>query len=117
MGSTVLRSNRIALGGRRCASGNGLMKFAVDRPYSDPEKAARKLIEIANSVESVQDGRIYIELTNWPFLYEAKGSPGEYLAGLKLAIDRGSCGCTVRNLRQIYPNRRGFVRLTKFSLP
>ena len=38
------------------------MKFASDRPYSDPEKAARKLIEIANSVEAVQDGRIYIEL-------------------------------------------------------
>ena len=24
-----------------------------------------------------------------PFLYEAKGSPDEYLAALKLAIDRG----------------------------
>jgi hypothetical protein len=30
------------------------MKFATDRPYSDPEAAARKLIEIANSVEAVQ---------------------------------------------------------------
>jgi hypothetical protein len=30
------------------------MKFAADRPYSDPEKAARKVIEIANSVEPVQ---------------------------------------------------------------
>jgi uncharacterized membrane protein YadS len=38
------------------------MKFAVDRPYSDPEKAARKLVEIANAVEAVQDGRIHIEL-------------------------------------------------------
>jgi hypothetical protein len=60
------------------------MKFTFDRPYSDPEKAARKLIEIANSVEAVQDGRIYIELINWPFLNEATGSPDEYLAGLKL---------------------------------
>jgi hypothetical protein len=77
------------LGGRCCAPGNGLMKFAADRPYSDPEKAARKLIEIANSVEAVQDGRIYIEKINAPFLYEAKGSPDEYLAALKLAIDRG----------------------------
>jgi hypothetical protein len=65
------------------------MKLTVDRPYSDPEKAARKLVEIANSVEPVQDGRIYIELINAPFLYEAKGNPDEYLAGLKLAIDRG----------------------------
>ena len=34
------------------------MKFAADRPYSDPEKAARKILEIASSVEAVQDGRI-----------------------------------------------------------
>ena len=40
------------------------MKFAADHPYSDPEKAARKLLEIANDVEVVQDGRIYIELIN-----------------------------------------------------
>jgi hypothetical protein len=33
------------------------MKFAVDRPFSDPDKAARKLVEIANRVEAVQDGR------------------------------------------------------------
>jgi hypothetical protein len=25
------------------------MKFAADRPYADPEKAARKLVEIASS--------------------------------------------------------------------
>jgi hypothetical protein len=25
------------------------MKFAADRPYADPEAAARKLIEVANS--------------------------------------------------------------------
>jgi hypothetical protein len=58
-------------------------------PILDPEKAARKLIEIANSVEAVQDGRIYIEKIDGPFLFEFKGSPGEYGAGLKLAIDRG----------------------------
>jgi hypothetical protein len=49
------------------------MKFAADRPYGNPEIAARKLIEIANAVEAVQDGRIYIELINAPFLYELKG--------------------------------------------
>jgi hypothetical protein len=65
------------------------MKFATARPYSDPEKAARKLIEIANSTEAVQDGRIFIELINWPFLSEHKGSPAEYKAGLDLAIARG----------------------------
>jgi hypothetical protein len=65
------------------------MKFAADRPYSDPEKAARKLLEIANSVEVVQDGRIYIELINGPFLFREKGAPDEYKAGLDLAIERG----------------------------
>jgi hypothetical protein len=57
--------------------------------YADPEAAARKLIEIANSIESVQDGRIFIEKINWPFLHDLKGTPGEYKAGLDLAIARG----------------------------
>jgi len=66
------------------------MKFAADHPYSDPQAAAaRKLIEIANAVEAVQDGRIYIELINTPFLFEHKASPAEYKAGLDLAIRCG----------------------------
>ena len=32
--------------------------FVTDRPYANPEKAARKILEIASSVEAVQDGRI-----------------------------------------------------------
>jgi hypothetical protein len=32
------------------------MKYASDRPFADPEKAARKLIEIANSAEAYMDG-------------------------------------------------------------
>ena len=62
------------------------MKFSADRPWSDPEKAARKLLEIANAVEVVQDGRIYIELINGPFLLREHATPAEYGAGLKLAI-------------------------------
>jgi len=65
------------------------MKYTTDRPYADSGAAARKLVEIANSIEPVQDGRIFIELINWPFLYEHKGSPAEYKAGLDLAINRG----------------------------
>jgi hypothetical protein len=64
------------------------MKFVANRPFADPEIAARKLMELANAVEPVQDGRIHIEKTNWPFLSEFKGSPAEYSAGLKLAIER-----------------------------
>jgi hypothetical protein len=65
------------------------MKYVEPRPFADPEAAARKLMEIANSIEPVQDGRIDIELINWPFLYELRGSPAEYKAGLDLAIERG----------------------------
>jgi hypothetical protein len=65
------------------------MKFAAEHPYSDPEKVARKLVEIANSIEPAQDGRIFIELINWPFLSEQKDSPAEYKAGLEAAISRG----------------------------
>jgi hypothetical protein len=32
---------------------------------------------------------IHIELINAPFLHSSKGSPAEYGAGLKLAIERG----------------------------
>ena len=52
------------------------MKFASDRPYSDPEKAARKIVEIASSVEVVQDGRIHIEKINEPFLYRGPWNAG-----------------------------------------
>jgi hypothetical protein len=65
------------------------MRLVDARPFADPEAAARKLLEIANGVEPVQDGRIFIELLNGPFLFEFKGSPAEYGVGLKLAIDRG----------------------------
>jgi hypothetical protein len=64
------------------------MNFTEDRPYSDPNKAARKLIEIANEVEPVQ-GRIHIEKINGPFLFRDKGTPAEYGAGLKRAIENG----------------------------
>jgi hypothetical protein len=66
----------------------GQMKLIADRPCADPEAAARKLVEIANSVEALQEGRIFIELINGPFLFELKGTPAEYSAGLKLAIER-----------------------------
>ena len=65
------------------------MKFAEPRPYADPEAAMQKLVEIANSVEAVQDGRIHIEKINGPFLFEHDAKPAEYKAGLMLAIERG----------------------------
>ncbi len=65
------------------------MKYANDRPFANPEKAARKLLEIANAVEAIQDGRIYVEKINGPFLFKEGGSPAEYKAGLDLAIASG----------------------------
>jgi hypothetical protein len=65
------------------------MKYSQDRPYADPEKAARRLMEIASTIEPVQDGRIHIEKINYPFLFQDKAMPAEYSAGLKLAIERG----------------------------
>ena len=64
-------------------------KFVDPNPFNDPDAATRKLVEIANSVEPVQDGRIHIEKINGPFLYREGGSPAEYGAGMKLAIERG----------------------------
>jgi hypothetical protein len=32
-----------------------MIKLVQPRPFSDPEAAARKLMEIANSIEPVQD--------------------------------------------------------------
>ena len=65
------------------------MKYTEARPYSDPEKAARKLLEIANSIAVVQDGRIHIEKINYPMLHQEEASPAEYWAGLQFAIERG----------------------------
>ncbi len=66
-----------------------VMKYIDRRPYADAEDAMMKLLEYANAVELIHDGRIYIEKINEPFLFEAKGSPAVYSAGLKLAVQRG----------------------------
>jgi hypothetical protein len=63
------------------------MKFDEQRPYADPEAAARKLMAIAN-VEAI-NGRARIKKINEAFLYRAKGSPDEYKRGLDFAIAKG----------------------------
>jgi hypothetical protein len=65
------------------------MKFVEKSPFADSDVAARKLVELANAVEPVQDERIYIEKINEPFLYRLKGTPAEYKAGLESAIANG----------------------------
>ena len=49
------------------------MKFSTGRPLADPEKAAHRLMQHAHAFEVVQDGRIYIEKINGPFLFGDKG--------------------------------------------
>jgi hypothetical protein len=51
------------------------MKFVEPSHFTDPDAAARKLVEIANAVEAVQDGRIYIERVNGPFLEQGGTLP------------------------------------------
>lgn len=65
-----------------------MTRFVEPRPLGDPKIAARRLVEIANTIEPVQDGRIHIEKINEPFLREG-GLPAEYGAGLARAIERG----------------------------
>lgn len=48
------------------------MRFVEPSHLTDPDVAARKLVEIANATDAVQDGRIYIERINGAFL-EAGG--------------------------------------------
>jgi hypothetical protein len=63
-------------------------KFTAIRPFADPDAAARKLVELANATEAVQDGRIYVELINAEFL-KAGGTPDQFRAALDRAITKG----------------------------
>jgi hypothetical protein len=73
---------------RSIANRDSCLKLNTDRPYADPEEAARRILEIAKEVSPVQDGRIYVELINGPFLFRDRGSAAEYGAGLRLLIER-----------------------------
>jgi hypothetical protein len=64
------------------------MKFVERNFFADPDDTAQKLLELANTVEPVQDGRIYIERVNEPFL-AAGGSGEQFRAGIERAIALG----------------------------
>jgi hypothetical protein len=57
------------------------MKYVEPSRFIDPDAAACKLVEIANATEAVQDGRVYIERTNGPFLQQG-GTPDQFRAAL-----------------------------------
>jgi hypothetical protein len=64
------------------------MKFKEDRPFTTPEAAERKLLELANAVEPDHAGRLSVEIVNRQFR-EAGGSYEEYGAAVKAAIAHG----------------------------
>jgi hypothetical protein len=65
------------------------MKLINERPYADPEAAARKLIELAAGIEPI-NGRIHIEKINYPFMSNGcNGSGPEFGAGIRYAIEKG----------------------------
>jgi hypothetical protein len=64
------------------------LKYAEARSYADPETAALRIMEIANTIEPAQ-GKIYIELINYPMLFKDEASPAEYWTGLQRAIENG----------------------------
>jgi hypothetical protein len=64
------------------------VKFVEPSPFADPDVAARRLAEMANAIETVHDGRIYIELINQSFL-DAGGTPVQYGVALARTIKLG----------------------------
>jgi hypothetical protein len=52
------------------------MEYVEPRPYADAEATARRIMEIANTIEPAQ-GKIYIELISYPMLFKDNASPDE----------------------------------------
>jgi hypothetical protein len=84
------------------------MKVAAERPYADPEAAARKLIEIANSVEAAQDGRIFIWSTG-RFFTNTKARRPNTRPGLSSRSN--AAGWWGPDLCEVHASGRGAVRL------
>ena len=82
------------------------MKYATDRPCADSEKAARRLTEHAQAFEPIQEGRIYIEKINGPFLFGDKGTPAEYSVGQSWRSRVAGSNCTraARSSRKAAPS-------------
>jgi hypothetical protein len=85
------------------------MKFAADRPFVDPEAAARQLLELVlrNDIDVGQFA--YVGKVNQSF-HNAGGSVAEYVAGRDYAISagssstgpgRGSCCCRQARICQV----------------
>jgi hypothetical protein len=65
------------------------MKFVNARPYADPDAAARKIVEIADSLSPIWTAVYWSSGSTGHFFTSIKGSPAEYGAGIKGAIEQG----------------------------
>jgi hypothetical protein len=64
------------------------MKFKENRPFTTPEAAARKLLELANGMEPDHAGRLSVAIINRQFR-DAGGSYEEYGAAVNAALAHG----------------------------
>lgn len=64
------------------------MKFRRAATLRRSDAAARRIVETANGVGAVQDGRIFIERVNESFL-AAAGSGEQFRAGIKRTVALG----------------------------
>ena len=64
------------------------MKFAGPQPSATGGRCA-EAPEVAKGIKTIQDGRIYLEEIERPFVLQLKGSPDEFKAGLRTAVSNG----------------------------
>jgi hypothetical protein len=86
------------------------MKYSTDRPYSDPDKAARRLMQHAHAFEPVQDGRIYIKKVNGPFLFGDKGVMPNKASASRPPPSAAGCHARIRDVRDAFAGQRGVIR-------
>jgi hypothetical protein len=63
--------------------------FRKPRPFADPEKAARRLVEHARNFEPARHGWIGIDQLNHPFLFADKATQAEFKVGMEFALSQG----------------------------
>jgi hypothetical protein len=63
-------------------------KFKEDQPFSRPEAAERKLLELANAIKAENEGRVPVGEINTQFR-NAGGTSAEYRAAVAAAIAHG----------------------------
>ncbi len=69
-------------------SGTPLSRFKTDRPFANPEAAARELLRIYRN--AMKDGatHTYTGITNREFIYDVGGSVEEYRSGVTFGAAR-----------------------------